>query len=54
LLNQDKPGEFFDVEYPIPDKLIAGKSMVRVRFQPLPKNTAGPAFGVRVYTSAAR
>jgi DUF1680 family protein len=51
VLNQDKPGLFFDVEYPIPDKLIAGKSMVRIRFQPLPKNTAGPAFGVRIYKS---
>ena len=50
LLDQDRPGEFFDVEYPIPATLIAGKSMVRVRFQPVPKNTAGPAFGVRVYT----
>jgi hypothetical protein len=49
VLDQDKPGEFFEVEYLIPAALIAGKKIVRVRFQPLPKNTAGPAFGVRAY-----
>ncbi|HTU64809.1 MAG TPA: glycoside hydrolase family 127 protein [Steroidobacteraceae bacterium] len=49
-LDQDKPGEFFDVVYAIPEPLVRGKSTVRVRFAPLPKNTAGPVFGVRVFT----
>ena len=48
-LNLDHPGEFFDVEYPIPAALIAGKKTVRVRFAPLPRNTAGPVFGVRLF-----
>jgi DUF1680 family protein len=48
-LNLDHPGEFFDVEYPIPDALIKGKKTVRVKFAPLPRNTAGPVFGVRVF-----
>jgi hypothetical protein len=50
-LNQDRPGQFFDVVYPIPEALIRGKTTVRVRFAPLPRNTAGPVFGVRLVTS---
>jgi uncharacterized protein len=52
-LDQDKPGSFFDVQYAIPDGLIGDKSMVRVRFQPTPRSTAGPVFGVRIFTAAA-
>lgn len=50
VLNLDQPGKFFDVVYPIPAELIRGKTTVRVRFAPLPKNTAGPVFGVRVFS----
>ena len=50
VLNLDQPGRFFDVAYPIPDALIKGKSSVRVRFVPLPRNTAGPVFGVRIFS----
>ena len=49
-LAEDRPGQFFDVQYPIPESMIRGKATVRVRFAPLPKNTAGPVFGVRVFT----
>jgi DUF1680 family protein len=49
-LNQDQPGKFFDVVYAIPEALIRGKTTVRVRFVPLPRNTAGPVFGVRLVT----
>jgi DUF1680 family protein len=52
-LNQDQPGKFFDVMYSIPKELIAGKSTVRVRFVPVVRNTAGPVFGVRIFTEAA-
>jgi DUF1680 family protein len=48
-LNQDHPGSFFDVVYPVPEAMLRGKSTVRVRFVPLPRNTAGPVFGVRVF-----
>jgi DUF1680 family protein len=51
VLAEDHPGRFFDVGYPIPEAMIRGKTSVRVRFVPLPENTAGPVFGVRVYTS---
>jgi uncharacterized protein len=50
-LDADKPGNFFDVEYPIPDELVRGKASVRVKFQPIPKNTAGPVFGVKIFTA---
>ncbi|UCH35056.1 MAG: glycoside hydrolase family 127 protein [Armatimonadota bacterium] len=43
-LNRDKPGEFFDVEYPIPAELTRGKSKVTVRFEPHEGNTAGGVF----------
>lgn len=46
----DHPGRFFDVAYPIPEAMIRGKNTVRVRFAPLPRNTAGPVFGVRTFT----
>ncbi len=46
-LEHDHPGQFFSVQYPIPEALIRGKSKVRVRFEPPAKNTAGPVFGVR-------
>jgi hypothetical protein len=46
-LEHDQPGQFFSVQYPIPEALTRGKSVVRVRFQPPEKHTAGPVFGVR-------
>lgn len=49
-LNADKPGEFFDVEYAIPEALTRGKKEVTVRFEPEPGNTAGPVFGVLIFT----
>jgi DUF1680 family protein len=43
-LNNNKPGEFFDVEYPIPPELTQGKSKITVRFKPKPGNLAGGVF----------
>ncbi|WP_242098440.1 glycoside hydrolase family 127 protein [Sphingomonas sp. CROZ-RG-20F-R02-07] len=48
-LDEDRPGQFFDVEYPLPVALTNGKSRVRVRFVPHDRSTAGPIFGVRLY-----
>jgi DUF1680 family protein len=50
-LDKIKPGEFFDVDYPIPEPLTKGKSSVKVRFIPHDGNTAGPVFGVRLFTA---
>lgn len=48
-LNAEKPGEFIERDYPIPQELIKGKTSVVVRFEPETGNTAGPVFGCRIY-----
>lgn len=50
-LGKIKPGEFFDVDYPISPALTDGKSSIKVRFVPHSGNTAGPVFGVRLFTT---
>lgn len=47
-LQNDKPGQFFDVTYPIPEELTRGKTKITVRFQARPGNTAGGFYGLRV------
>ena len=47
-LQNDKPGEFFDVTYVIPSELTRGKSKITIRFQPHSGNTAGGFYGLRV------
>jgi DUF1680 family protein len=49
-LKNDKPGKFFDVEYPVPEALTKGKSKVRVRFVPHEHSAAGPVFDVRLFS----
>ena len=44
-LDRDKPGEFFEVEYPVPVELTRGKETVTVRFQAHAGNLAGGVFG---------
>ena len=50
-LEHDRPGKFFDVEYPVPEELTRGKTKVRVRIVPQGRTTAGPVFGVRLFTA---
>jgi DUF1680 family protein len=40
--------KFFDVEYPIPADLVAGKSKVTVRFEGLDKSETGTVYGIRI------
>lgn len=47
-LHEDKPGQYFDVAYPIPAELVAGKSSVTVRLQAHPGAMAGGLFECRV------
>jgi hypothetical protein len=47
-LQNDKPGSFFDVTYPVPAELTQGKQKITVRFQSRPDNTAGGLYGLRV------
>jgi len=46
-LDNNKPGEFFDLEYPIPAESTRGKSTVTVRLQSAPGATAGGIFDLR-------
>gem|GEM_PF-1473146 len=48
VLERSKPGEFFDVEVAIPDKLTRGKTKVRVRLEAEAGATAGGIFDLRV------
>lgn len=52
-LDNDMPGKFFDVEYPLPEALTSGKASVKVRFVPHDRSSAGPVFGVRMFTAKA-
>jgi len=47
-LQHNKPGEFFEVEYPIPPELTRGKKAITVRFQGQPGNFAGGVFGCEI------
>jgi len=52
-LTGERPGEFFERDYPIPPELTRGKSEIRVRFEPEAGVSAGPSFGVRLFSPAA-
>lgn len=43
-----KDGEFIDVQYNIPAKLIADKKRIVVKFSPHDGHRAGPIFGARI------
>lgn len=49
-LKNNKPGKFFEVEYPVPEALTRGKASIRVKFVPHGRSTAGPVFGVTLFT----
>jgi hypothetical protein len=52
-LEANRPGKFFDVEYPLPETLTHGRDHVQVKFVPHEGSTAGPVFGVRLFTAKA-
>ena len=47
-LQNDKPGEFFEVTYGIPESVTRGKSKITIRFQGQPGNMAGGFYGLRI------
>jgi DUF1680 family protein len=51
-LNNDRPGEFFDVAYPVPIELTKGKQKVTVKLQAHRGNFAGGLFGCRTMKKA--
>ena len=46
-ISNKKPGQFIDVTYKIPGKLLSGKNKITVKFLPHEGHRAGPVFGVR-------
>jgi DUF1680 family protein len=52
-LTGDHAGAFFERDYPVPLALTQGKASILVRFAPDPDHTAGPVFGVRLFTAEA-
>lgn len=52
-LNNNKPGELFDIEYELPQDLTRGKERITVRFQAHPGNIAGGCFGCATLRSEA-
>ncbi|WP_294235380.1 glycoside hydrolase family 127 protein [uncultured Sphingomonas sp.] len=50
-LENDKPGAFFDVEYPLPEALTKGKKSIRIRVVPHDGSSAGPIFGMRLFAA---
>lgn len=51
LLN-NQPGQFFDVNYSIPQLLTSGKEKITIRFQAHPDNWAGGLFELRMMRAA--
>jgi hypothetical protein len=51
-LEGSRPGEFFEQDYPIPTALTLNKTSIRVRFEPETDVSAGPAFGIRLFSAA--
>ncbi len=47
-LGNDKPNEFFEVVYPIPEELTKEKEKIRITFRAHPGQIAGGVFGCRV------
>jgi DUF1680 family protein len=51
-LFDDRPGEVFPVEYPIPQRVREGRDRVRVTFRPAPGRSTGVVYDVRVVRAA--
>jgi DUF1680 family protein len=48
------PGDFFQIDYPIPEALTRGKQSVLVRVQPADdRSRSGPIFGIRILAPSA-
>lgn len=51
-LARNQPGQFFEVAYPLPEKLTRGKSSVTLKFQAHPANYAGGLFALQLLKPA--
>jgi len=52
-LFDDRPGELYEVEYPLPERLTRSRERVRVGFRTGPAQSTGSVFGVRVVRPAS-
>jgi uncharacterized protein len=52
-LFDDRPGELYEVEYPLPERLTRGRERVRVGFRTGPAQSTGSVFGVRIVRPAS-
>jgi hypothetical protein len=51
-LFDDRPGEVYEVEYPLPERLTRGRDRVRVGFRTGPAQSTGAVFEVRIVRPA--
>lgn len=51
-LNNNVPGQFFVVTYPIPTAITSGQTNVTIEFQSQPNEIAGGVFGLQTVTTA--
>jgi DUF1680 family protein len=51
-LDNNRPGEFYEETYPIPQPITRGKEKITVRFQAHPGKIAGGVFGCAMLTSS--
>ena len=49
-LDNNRPGEFYEATYPLPEQLTQGKQKVTLKFQARPGKMAGGVFGCSVLT----
>ena len=52
-LFDDRPGELYEVQYPLPERLTRGRDRVRIGFRTGPSQSTGAVFEVRVVRNAA-
>ena len=52
-LFDDRPGELYEVEYPLPERLTRGRERVGVGFRTGPEQSTGAVFEVRIVRAAS-
>jgi hypothetical protein len=53
-LENNRPGRFEDISYPLPPRMTRGKTQLNVRFQAHPGAWAGGVFGVRLLRTSPK
>jgi DUF1680 family protein len=53
-LDNNKPGEFYEETYPLPDRVTRGRVKIRVKFQARPGKMAGGVFACTIFASSGK